>query len=108
MLFRSGLRIYGKVSVLVSLDDAEHSLGRDHLRPISAEDRPALLRKQLINALCRLWATGTERSRRVRDAPDSVLVHNEHVIALPSKPVWLVEVFDVTFNPFCPTGTVVA
>src|SRR5215471_16327131 len=96
------------MSVLVPLDDPEHALRRDHLRPISAGDRPALLRKQLINALCRLRPTSTESSGYMWNTPNSVLVCNEHVIALPSEAIWLVEVFDMTLNPFRPTGTVVA
>src|SRR5262249_13910118 len=94
--------------VLMSLDDTEHARGRDHLRPISTGDRAALLRSQLVHALCRLWPARTESSRYMRDAPDSVLVCNEHVIALPRKAIRLVEVFDVTLNPFSPPGTVVA
>jgi hypothetical protein len=91
----------------VSLNDTEHALGRDHLRSIGTGDGTALLRRQLISALRRLWSAGPESSRHVRHAPDSVLVCNEQVIALPSKTVWLVEILDVTLNPFRPPGAVV-
>src|SRR5262249_61731368 len=96
-----------EVAVLVTLDNTEHTLARDHLRPISTGDWAPLLRSQLVNALCRLWPARTESSRYMWNTPNSVLVRNEHVIALPSEAIWLVEVFDVTLDPSRPTGTVI-
>src|ERR1700755_2756982 len=65
----AGLRIDDEMAVLVPLDQTKYALRRDHLRPISAGHRAALLRRHLIDALL-LAATGTERAAHARHTPD--------------------------------------
>src|SRR5262245_36204123 len=85
--------------VLVALNDAKNTLFRDHLRTVGPRCRLTFLRRYLIDALC-LTAASTKSAEIVWHAPDAVLIGHKDVVVPPSEPVGLVEVLDVTINPY--------
>src|SRR3954452_24588671 len=86
------------MAVLMALHDAEHALIRNHLRTIGTGYRTALIRRHLIDPLL-LRAPCTQGAELVRNAPDTILVHNQHVAIPPSEAIWLVEILDMALDP---------
>jgi hypothetical protein len=83
-------------------------LFRQQFRAIRARHRLALIGRNLVGALGRRRAPGTQRADHVRHAPDRVLVGDENLVAPQCEAIGPVEVLDMPVDPFGAALVVVA
>src|SRR5262245_2493505 len=86
------------MAVLVTLNDAEYALLRDHLGAVGAWCRLALIGRDFINAFV-LRSASAKRSNDVWHAPDAILVGDKNVIISPSESIRSVQVLNVAVDP---------
>ena len=96
------------MAVLMANGDAEDALFGQHLRPIGAGHRLALIGRHLVDALRRHRAAGAECADIVGHAPDAVLVGHQETVVAPGEAIGPVEVLDMAIDPFGPAFSVVA
>ena len=104
----AAFRVDLQIAILVSLDDAEDTLLGDQLGAVGTGDRATLIRRQFIGALRRDGASRPDRADHMWHLPDTVLVRDQQVVALPCDPVGPVEILDMAIDPFHMALAVVA
>ena len=93
------------MAVLMTLDDPEYALLRDHRLADQRRRRLAPFGRNIAQALHARGA-GTQVAQPMRHRPDAVLVRNQDATVPPGEAIGCVEPFGVALDPFGPAVSV--